>query len=56
MREDGPNDGLSLIPDLMVPNAYSILAPKSDHFFAEDPEIDIKTIALLKTILEKLAK
>lgn len=54
MRGDGPNDGLSLLPDLIVPNANSILAPESDHFFAEDPEIDRKTVALLKTILDKL--
>ena len=56
MRDDGPNDGLSLLPDLIVPNANSILAPESDHFFAEDPEIDRKTVALLKTILDKLKK
>ncbi|TGM02350.1 hypothetical protein [Leptospira jelokensis] len=54
MREDGPNDGLSLLPDLVAPNSHTILAPKSDHFFAEDPEIDIKTLALLKTILDHL--
>ncbi|TGM35812.1 hypothetical protein [Leptospira biflexa] len=54
MRDDGPNDGLSLLPDLVAPNSHTILAPKSDHFFAEDPEIDIKTLALLKTILDHL--
>lgn len=56
MRNDGPNDGLSLLPDLVAPNSHSILAPKSDHFFAEDPEIDLKTLALLKTILERVER
>ena len=56
MRKDGPNDGLSLLPDLIVPNVNSILAPESDHFFAEDPEMNNKTLALLKTILDKLKK
>ncbi|MDX1958030.1 MAG: hypothetical protein SFU98_05625 [Leptospiraceae bacterium] len=54
MRNDGPNDGLSLLPDLLVEEGYSILAPKSDHFFAEDPEINQKTLALLKTIVDIL--
>ena len=56
MLDDGPNDGLSLLPDLIVPNTQTILAPESDHFFAEDPEIDMKTVAFLKTILERLEK
>ncbi|MDZ4724689.1 MAG: hypothetical protein SH817_00925 [Leptospira sp.] len=56
MRDDGPNDGLSLLPDLLAPDSMTIFAPKSDHFFAEDPEIDQKTVALLKIILVKLEK
>ena len=39
MRADGPNDGLTLLPDILPPNSLSILAPRSDHFFAEDREI-----------------
>ena len=54
MRADGPNDGLTLLPDIIAPNGQSILAPKSDHFFAEDPEIDAKTLALLLTILQQI--
>ncbi len=53
MRDDGPNDGLTLLPDVIAPNSLSILAPKSDHFFAEDPEIDSKTLALLVTVMEQ---
>jgi hypothetical protein len=54
MRSDGPNDGLTLLPDIIAPNSLSILSPKTDHFFAEDPEIDKKTLALLVTILERV--
>lgn len=56
MKDLGPNDGLALLPDLLAPNSLTILAEKSDHFFAEDPEIDIKTVALLKTIVSELKK
>ncbi|ETW93780.1 MAG: hypothetical protein ETSY2_50835 [Candidatus Entotheonella gemina] len=55
MRKKGPNDGLSLLPDLVAPNSQSILAPRSDHFFAEDPEIDDKTLALLLTIITRIS-
>lgn len=54
MREDGPNDGLTLLPDAIAPNSYTILSPKTDHFFAQDPEIDKKTLALLLTIMERI--
>lgn len=54
MRDDGPNDGLTLLPDILAPNSLSILSPTTDHFFAEDPDIDRKTLALLVTILARL--
>lgn len=54
MREDGPNDGLTLLPDILAPNSLSILSFKTDHFFAEDPDIDNKTLALLVTIIGRL--
>jgi hypothetical protein len=54
MREDGPNDGLTLLADIVAPGSFSILSPKTDHFFAEDPEIDKKTLALLVTILGRI--
>ncbi len=56
MREDGPNDGLTLLPDMIAPNSHSILSPGTDHFFAEDPDIDLKTLALLVTIVERLPR
>lgn len=51
MRSQGPNDGLALLPDMVVSNSYTIIAPHSDHFFAEDPAIKEKTVALLNTVL-----
>lgn len=54
MRDEGPNDGLTLLPDAIAPNSFSILSPNTDHFFAQDPEIDKKTLALLLTIMERI--
>lgn len=54
MRGDGPNDGLTLLPDIIAPNSRSILSTTTDHFFAQDPEIDSKTLALLVTIIEEI--
>lgn len=51
LKSAGPNDGLAYLPDMLIPRSYTIIAPTSDHFFAEDPEIDLKTLALLKTIM-----
>lgn len=51
MRPLGPNDGLALLPDMMAPRSRTIVAPSSDHFFAEDPLIKEKTVSLLKTTL-----
>ena len=54
MRSAGPNDGLSLLPDLLLPEGRTIVSPKGDHFFAEDPLIEQKSTALVLTILENL--
>lgn len=54
LRNEGPNDGLTLLRDIIAPGSITIVAFGSDHFFAEDPEINIKTVALLQTILQYL--
>lgn len=56
LRDGGPNDGLSYLPDLIAPNSLSILSPGTDHFFAEDPEIHRKTLALVVTILDQMPR
>ncbi|MDA0347524.1 MAG: hypothetical protein O3C20_08985 [Verrucomicrobia bacterium] len=50
----GPNDGLTLLADTLIPGSRTLIAPNSDHFFAEDPHIDAKTLAMAKTVISIL--
>ncbi len=50
LRKQGPNDGLTLIQDAIAPG-YTVMAIGTDHFIREDPEIDLKTAALLSVLL-----
>lgn len=54
LREAGPNDGLTLLTDAIAPNSLTLVALGRDHFFAEDPDIDRKTVAMMALILEML--
>ncbi len=54
MHSEGPNDGLTLLPDIIAPNSRSILSTTTDHFFAQDREIDNKTLALLATLIGEI--
>ncbi len=56
LRSEGPNDGLTLLTDAIAPNSLTIVAMGSDHFFAEDPRIDQKTVALMKLLITYLEK
>jgi hypothetical protein len=56
LRKWGPNDGLTLLPDIIAPGSRTLLALGSDHFFAEDPEIDLKTVAIAHTIIQSLER
>lgn len=51
LAPEGPNDGLTLLMDVIAPGSMTIIALGSDHFFAEDPLIDVKTVALTKTVI-----
>jgi hypothetical protein len=51
LREQGPNDGLTLIPDALAPG-YTIMAVGMDHFVNNDPQIDLKTAALVPVMLK----
>jgi hypothetical protein len=51
LSAQGPNDGLTLLTDAIAPNSLTIVALGSDHFFAEDPRINEKTVALMKLML-----
>ena len=48
---EGPNDGLSLLPDLLVPGAPTLVEMGSDHFLLND-RMDIKTVALATAVIE----
>jgi len=56
LAPEGPNDGLTLLADVILPGSMTIIATGSDHFFAEDPLIDVKTVALTKTVISYLQK
>ncbi len=56
MRPDGPNDGLTLIADALVPDSPSLAALGRDHFLAEDPEIGLRTLALAHTLMDYLER
>jgi hypothetical protein len=56
LASGGPNDGLTYLPDMVAPGSVTIVAPSSDHFFAEDPAINDKTIALMKVVIAYLEK
>jgi len=54
LRKLGPNDGLTLISDEIAPQSVTIADLGIDHFFNKDPEIDLKTVALARTVLSVL--
>ena len=52
IADQGPNDGLTQLIDIIAPNSMTLVATRSDHYFGEDPLINDKTIAILKTTIE----
>lgn len=54
LAPEGPNDGLTLLADAIAPNSLTIVALGWDHFLAEDPQMDEKTVALTKTVISYL--
>ncbi|MHC4954880.1 MAG: hypothetical protein ACYTGZ_13420 [Planctomycetota bacterium] len=51
MKPYGPNDGVTLLPDELLPQGHVILAIGADHRF-QDSRIDLKTLALASMIIE----
>jgi len=51
-RAEGPNDGMTLIADALMPKSVTIPMLGVDHYF--DEEMDLKTIALTQTIVNYL--
>ncbi len=54
IAEQGPNDGLTPLVDIIAPDSMTLIATRSDHYFGKDPKIDLKTIAILKTVIEMI--
>ncbi len=52
IADQGPNDGLTPLVDIIAPGSMTLVATRSDHYFGEDPDISLKTIAMVKTVLE----
>ena len=53
LRKYGPNDGLTLLADELVPHGITILEPGVDHFY-RDPEINLKSLAIANLVAEEL--
>ena len=51
LAREGPNDGLTLLADALAPGSLTIVAFGRDHFVAEDPLIEAKTVALMKVMV-----
>jgi len=55
LKNHGPNDGLALLSDLILPHGLTMAELGSDHFLL-DEQIDVKTIALALTVIRWLEK
>ena len=55
LKNHGPNDGLALLSDLILPQGLTVAELGSDHFLLGE-QIDVKTIALALTVIRWLEK
>jgi hypothetical protein len=53
LRKYGPNDGLTLLADELLPHGATVIEPGLDHFY-QDPEIDLKSLALANVVADEL--
>jgi hypothetical protein len=53
LKNDGPNDGFSLLSDLIFPAGMTMAELGRDHFLLDD-QIDLKTLALAITVMKWL--
>ena len=54
MRELGPNDGLTMLIDQLLPGGLTIVETGVDHFF-DHPDRDVRSLALLEVLLKKIS-
>lgn len=55
LRPFGPNDGLVLLPDLIVPGGVTLVEVGPDHFLL-DEDVDVTTAAMIVTVIEQMAR
>ena len=53
LRKYGPNDGLTLLADELMPDGITIIEPGVDHFY-RDPEINLKSLAIANLVAKEL--
>ena len=53
LRKFGPNDGLTLLADELLPNGITIVELSFDHFY-RDPEINLKSMAIANFVADEL--
>jgi len=53
MRHLGPNDGLTMLVDQLLPGGLTIIEPGVDHYF-DHPDRDLRSLALLEVLLMRL--
>jgi hypothetical protein len=53
MRHLGPNDGLTMLVDQLLPGGLAIVEPGVDHYF-DHPDRELRSLALLEVLLNRL--
>jgi hypothetical protein len=53
MRHLGPNDGLTMLVDQLLPGGLTIVEPGVDHYF-DHPDRELRSLALLEVLLTRL--
>ena len=53
MRDIGPNDGLTMLVDQLLPGGLTIVEPGVDHYFGH-PDRELRSLALLEVLLKQI--
>jgi hypothetical protein len=53
MRDLGPNDGLTMLVDQLLPGGLTIVEPGVDHYFGH-PDRELRSLALLEVLLKRV--
>jgi hypothetical protein len=53
MRDLGPNDGLTMLIDQLLPGGLAIVEPGVDHYF-DHPDRELRSLALLEVLLKRI--